>query len=333
MQKIFRDESPAGARLPWDWDALANQADLFECLETPHRWSEGCSELGRWTLSARRTLQNRGVLDLRRNLPPSVTVIEGENQARSHSQYQLRRGTPVYSFEEGADSLLILTRRNVIARSFRGLFNRRIPLWEGHQRPALETLVDAVIRSAGDVTAVADATAAFLQEVAIGLGDSAFGRRFRQEARERCAKSCRGKPAVIQELARFIVKEPDHRGVSRMLQRLADLRDAFDGAAVDHAVEYWDATRLGNFETADGGYTEITNRRAYSRPRPRPKAISTIHKAKGLQVESVILMPCDADTFPDRPDARCLLYVALSRATSRLMLVVSRDNPSPLLAP
>ncbi|OYW34699.1 MAG: hypothetical protein B7Z41_01370 [Rhizobiales bacterium 12-66-7] len=43
-----------------------------------------------------------------------------------------------------------------------------------------------------------------------------------------------------------------------------------------------------------------------------------------------MVMPCDATTFSDREDARCLLYVALSRAKERLMLVVSRTNPSPL---
>jgi superfamily I DNA/RNA helicase len=49
-----------------------------------------------------------------------------------------------------------------------------------------------------------------------------------------------------------------------------------------------------------------------------------------LECGNVVVMPCDATTFPDREDARCLLYVALSRAKERLMLVVSRTNPSPL---
>lgn len=75
----------------------------------------------------------------------------------------------------------------------------------------------------------------------------------------------------------------------------------------------------------------MTHRRIYSRPKPPEKAISTIHKAKGLECDSVIVMPCDARTFPDKLDARCLLYVALSRTKSRLLLVVSRINPSPIL--
>lgn len=54
-------------------------------------------------------------------------------------------------------------------------------------------------------------------------------------------------------------------------------------------------------------------------------------QSKRVECESVIVMSCDAKTFPDKPDARCLLYVALSRAKSRLMLVVSREEPSPLL--
>ena len=66
------------------------------------------------------------------------------------------------------------------------------------------------------------------------------------------------------------------------------------------------------------------------RPKPPARAISTIHKAKGLECDSVIVMPCDAKTFPDKADARCLLYVALSRPKRRLALVMSKDNPSPL---
>jgi ATP-dependent exoDNAse (exonuclease V) beta subunit len=41
-------------------------------------------------------------------------------------------------------------------------------------------------------------------------------------------------------------------------------------------------------------------------------------------------MPCDTTTFPDKLEARCLLYVALSRAKKRLMLVVSPTKRTPL---
>jgi hypothetical protein len=44
----------------------------------------------------------------------------------------------------------------------------------------------------------------------------------------------------------------------------------------------------------------------------------------------VIVMPCDAKSFPDAALSRCLLYVAISRASDRLMLVIPPSNPSPL---
>jgi DNA helicase-2/ATP-dependent DNA helicase PcrA len=119
-----------------------------------------------------------------------------------------------------------------------------------------------------------------------------------------------------------------------MLRRLSAFKDvdaAFAAIEMDHHKEFWDAVRLGDFEDADTGLAEITHRRTYARPKPPAKAISTIHKAKGLECDSVIVVPCDGQTFPDKPDARCLLYVALSRAKKRLLLVLSREHPSPLV--
>ena len=71
---------------------------------------------------------------------------------------------------------------------------------------------------------------------------------------------------------------------------------------MDCHKEFWEAVRLGSFEDLDTGLAEITHRRIYSRPKPPDKAISTIHKAKGLECGSAIVMHCDARTFPDRPD-------------------------------
>jgi DNA helicase-2/ATP-dependent DNA helicase PcrA len=62
------------------------------------------------------------------------------------------------------------------------------------------------------------------------------------------------------------------------------------------------------------------------------KAISTVHKAKGLECDGVLIMPCDAQHFGDSLAARCRLYVAMSRAKRSLTFVVSRQKPSPLIA-
>ena len=116
-----------------------------------------------------------------------------------------------------------------------------------------------------------------------------------------------------------------------MFHRLQDNNDpVFSSLEFDNYREFKEAIRLGNFPDAETGFAEITHHRTYARPKPPAKAISTIHKAKGLECDSVLLMPCDAKTFPAKDDARCLLYVALSRAKKRLMLVLSKENPSPL---
>ena len=119
-----------------------------------------------------------------------------------------------------------------------------------------------------------------------------------------------------------------------MLRRLSELTSRnphFADVKIDCHREFWEATCLGDYDSAENGFAEITHRRVYSRPKPPERAISTIHKAKGLECESVIVMPCDGRTFPDKDEARCLLYVALSRAKNHLMFVVSRSSPSPLL--
>jgi DNA helicase-2/ATP-dependent DNA helicase PcrA len=261
--------------------------------------------------------------------------VFAENQAQKILDYQLsstdRR--PIDAFERGQSSLLILTHFNDTARSLRGFFNRRVLLWEGHTRSSLEQLVNVITANPPDRVALAQAIVAFMGRVGKGFSPSAFGDRLIREAREGCATPCRGKPATIQELANFLVLECDHRGVAKLLRRLSDLKETdsgFSSIELDCHKEFWDAIHLGNFESVDTGLAEITHRRTYMRPKPPEKAISIIHKAKGLECESVILMPCDARNFPDKPDARCLLYVALSRAKSSLMLVVSRRSPSPL---
>lgn len=118
-----------------------------------------------------------------------------------------------------------------------------------------------------------------------------------------------------------------------MLRRLSEFKDqqaAFKDIEIDHQKEFWEAIRLGGYESSDVGLAEITHRRTYTRPSPPVRAISTIHKAKGLECESVVMMLCDARTSVTRrtPAACCtLLWVG----NARLQLVVSRANPSPLL--
>lgn len=337
MQRIFRDKGIDGSSPPCDWSVLCGRAQAFESLDHPYRWDDGSPDLGRWTLSARELLKNGGRIDLRRDLPSSVRVVFAENKAQGNLDYRLDPADrkPVDAFQAARSSLLILTRHNETARALRAGFGRRIPLWEGHTRLGLEKLVERLVTVPGERAPLAKAIITFMADVGKGFSPSAFGNAFEAEVADGCTKSQTGKRALIQELAKFVVDDPSHVGVSRMLHRLLDLKASghsiLGDVEVDCLREFREAARLGEFETADAGFVEITRRRAYVLAKPPSRAISTIHKAKGLECASVIVMPCDNKTFPEKQDARCLLYVALSRAKSRLMLVVSRKNPSPLL--
>ena len=79
------------------------------------------------------------------------------------------------------------------------------------------------------------------------------------------------------------------------------------------------------------GATEIARRRAWNQGEMPNRVISTVHKAKGLESDRVVILPVDAKHFRDSEKDRCVLYVALSRAKKSLTLVVPHDEPSPLL--
>jgi superfamily I DNA/RNA helicase len=60
--------------------------------------------------------------------------------------------------------------------------------------------------------------------------------------------------------------------------------------------------------------------------------VSTIHKAKGLEFENVLIGNFSAAHFGDDELSRKLAYVALSRAQRAITILVPGNNPSPLLA-
>ena len=71
-------------------------------------------------------------------------------------------------------------------------------------------------------------------------------------------------------------------------------------------------------------------------PRARGIAVMTIHAAKGLDFKAVFIPGLDRGIIPwsgsdDREEERRLLYVAMTRATDRLILTNKSKSPSPFL--
>jgi DNA helicase-2/ATP-dependent DNA helicase PcrA len=331
MQSIFPKKAEFEAVVK-QWTDLCEGAEVVDKLEVGHRWRETAPALGEWIQDARKKLKDGDTVDLRGRLPAGLFVFRADNQA---SGYRLDADERVYvdAFLEGRQPALILAAQNRTVRSLRGVFNRRFPVWEGHTRDALDTLVHEVNRYSGNPRKIAEAALKFLGGVAIGFTSSLDGKILIAEVASGCVKARRHKPGIIQDLARLLLKSPDHRGVAAVLENLERLSredERFNGIKIDHTLEYHEAIQLAAFATVDLGHAELARRRTFARPRPPPKAISTVHKAKGLECDRVLVLPCDAGHFADRAHHRCLLYVALSRPVRQLALVVPMNKPSPL---
>lgn len=334
MQMIFTGTQAQTAAAEQRWMDLKAVANRFEELDQPHRWANIQPELGAWILAARATLRDGGKIDLTGNLPAGLTIHVAENSSPQRTGFRVTaQESPAIYARANAPSLLVLTGQNDRVIALRAFFNRRLPIWEGHVRDGLSTLTAHCEAHQGNAEALARGTVTFMGAVASGFSPTAFGNRFVLEAQQGCAKPCNGKPQHLQAMARHIVECPDHRGVARALDHLRGLaanEATFADVRVHHGREFAEAIQLGLFEDADDGFAEIARRRTHARPQLPMKAISTIHKAKGLEFENVMVLPCDADNFSNTKASRARLYVALSRATRSLMLVVSKEKPGPL---
>jgi hypothetical protein len=335
MQSIYTDNAGMAAHRQ-RWKNLQCGADLHESLDTPHRWCRaGAPALGKWILEARETLRSGGRIDLRGTLPAGLTIVSADNQAQRFGQYQLSPGDrkPLDTLVKHSSPLLLLTAQNATARGLRAFFNRRIPLWEGHTREALATLVASIGEAAGNSVHLAQAIVTFLEEVAVGLSPSAFGDAFKGEVASGCTARRRDKPAKIQQLSRLLLDNPSHVGVATVLRQLETLiayDPAFSDVKLDSRREFYEAMRLHEFADCEDGFSEISRRRTFARPSPPDQAISTVHKAKGLESDHAAVIPCDARHFDNGFKARCLLYVAMSRPRKSLTLVIPAVGPSPL---
>lgn len=332
MQGIYARGRAADEALA-RWEGIKTDAALAE-LCTPHRWRDGTPALGAWVLRARDALKNGQAIDLTGALPQGLNILHADNAAvgRGYRLENAERASIDRVMGAGMQ-MLILTPQKDMTEALAAFWNRTIPIWEGHTRPALDDLITAVEESTGDAVAVARAMVAFMGRVAVGFSPSSHGDRLVREVGEGCTRAARGKPARLQQLGRFIIDEPNHVGVAKCLTQLSRFRQdgvsGFQTVNIDYRREYRDAIRLGEFQDAHDGLAEINRRRSFARPMPPARAISTIHKAKGLQCDNALILPCD-NRFSSTYYSRCRLYVAISRAKRSLTLVLSRDNPCPL---
>lgn len=336
MQIIYGGAGAQTSAAVKRWEGLKSEGG-WGSLTNPHRWRSGSMELGEWVLAAREALASGKAIDLTGKLPTGLTVLHAANSARLPRKAITmaaddRRQLSTIARE--SSQLFVLTVGNERVDHLNAFFNRSVRIWEGHGREALSSLVRSVEDSSGTPSGIVEALLSFVDGTCTGFTASMHGRRLRQEVQDGCSKPGRGLPAHLQAIGRFILDEPNHRGLSRSLTLLrghiTSKTPGFANVSIDLKSEFQDAVKLGNYASAGEGLIEITRRRTFSHPHPPAKCISTIHKAKGLECDDALIMMCDKQSFSNTDYKRRLLYVGLSRAMKNLTLVICRDEPSPL---
>lgn len=338
MQSIYQTNAKEAGCHRTRWEQLVANA-VHDELDHPHRWTkdeDGCAELGKWVLSARQSLLANEKLDLTSNLPPSVKVIIAENTSRHPRGYQVGESQRrcLNNHLNDHDELFALASSNDLVRALRSFWNRRIPIWEGHTREALSVLLTDMQCVDGEAIKAGKALTRFMSSIAKGFSASSHGNTLNAEIECGCATARRGKPGNIQVIAKMLLGEPNHVGISNAIavidQLIANSEAGFTDVKIDLKREFSEAQKLAQYENASQGYAEITVRRRLMRPKPQQKTLSTVHKAKGLECGNAMIMHCDSSSFGDTIYGRCKLYVALSRAKSSLAIVVPETNASPL---
>jgi hypothetical protein len=336
LQRLYTGKTEAAAKKDAQrWDGLKARGKFAE-LEKPHRWADGSPELGEWILEARRALLAGKPIDLTGSLPSGLTIVRADNTSPVRLQYQLswgdRQAINSVMFADGP--LMAMAINNEQVRAVNAAFGRRLRVWEGQTREALAELVEAAGTSKGNAAEIGKALIAFVNSFSAGFSMTTHGDRLLREIDEGCAKSVRGKPLLIQNIAKAIQEQPDHKGLASAL-RLIDTYVAgslagFTEVKIDHKTEFAEAIRLGQFTTVEEGALELSRRRTHLRRLPPARTISTIHKAKGHECQNALVIPCDSQ-FSGSYYSKCRIYVALSRASHRLTLVIPRSKASNLI--
>jgi DNA helicase-2/ATP-dependent DNA helicase PcrA len=318
------------------WNALKDHAAFGE-LETPHRWRETNPDLGKWILSVRESLKEEKPIDLRIRLPRGVKVKFAENGSLIPAKYQLKpeNWKDLNALLNEDKQMLLIAGINTTIESLRGTFRPRFPIWEGHTRKYLEKFIEALDDGAVSLDAKASAFVDCLKSLLVGFCGGRYGDRLIKEVRAP-SDTPRGQiPPQLKVMAEFIRAYPNHVGFSKAAEHLKGLiiqnAEGFSGLHIDYQRELDDLIKLKGYKDPLTGFAEISQRRSRAYPKPPRKALSTVHKSKGLEAEYVVVFACDGAHFPGTRVKRNLLYVALSRATESVTIITSRNNRSLLV--
>lgn len=299
-------------------------------LKTPWRWRNNPS-MAKFLVEAREALLAGAPIDLRA-APGCVTVRRWEGPVPTR-------------FEEGhapecLDAVrscarvgaVIITHHNPHALGLR----RKLPglgiYHEGADHEPARKVLEAVVAAQGDPQTLAGLLVSAMHRWGVGMT---------KPYREQVAQICQpegvvtGTKVKILPLARLCERLYESPTTDEWLQCL---RRILEG---QHGVESWRVLRTDPIyllaslrPRPEDDPVALLHGQARARDAIRSapqKGFMTIHKAKGLEFDAVVLPYCAGSLFSEDLPSRRRMYVAISRAQSRLHLLVPNDDPTPLL--
>lgn len=329
MQAIY-DAAEGTAQV--DWHVLEASADEVVTLDTPHRWTDA-PELGAWLRGARDALEAGESIPLD-NLPESVTVdTRPEMECAGFGAGDPRQLSPiVHNFLRftANRSVAVLSHRRKLAERLPGISGGRLPINEGSDYEPAFAAARTLANSLGDAPSCARVLLKLVQQSSKGLNQarhSNLERRFHIEGVDlRRAKQ----NECLLKAFKPLWHRPDLEGVATTAVCLleASYPDWME-LRKPQSLHVLARMRVGtgiDIRDAVAGAVKAHKLRA-----AKPwRCASTVHKAKGLEFDDVLLINASAQHFPDTEYGRKLAYVALTRATHRLCVVVPGMAPSPL---
>ncbi len=307
-----------------DWDKLWEEADDKAYLEEPHRWRDA-RELGEWIMACRSALKAGNPISLRE--APRTVLVSSHTGLAGREKFQ-DFGTAsniIHGFLNGApNSAAILTFVGNMVRTIAQVGSWRAPINEGARLEELDKLIQAMEVHAGKAEGLAHAFLDFLRAIGTGLAEPMLS-----GLRGRLGPAINRQRAGSNQIAwlnclEAIYARPDHRGVATAMRAIRDAPPR--GYRIRLHDHVW---ALCSFGCTDDprGFQSVLGRIRRQRRWP-PQMVSTIHKAKGLDFDHVLLCPVDRHQYPDGDLGARLLYVALSRARLSIRLAVATDTPT-----
>lgn len=336
--RIFGDPMQAiygfGDETLVDWESVADAADQRTALEDPQRWPE-TPELGAWILATRKALRSGQCLPLD-SAPACVRVIaiddlDDMRNPRSNRVPPEIIGPLTNRLRDLDGSTVVLARNKAHVRGLLSAARTSLVVQEGGDFTGAYAALAAAEASVGDPRALANAAIELVSSTCRGVTAAFRGQLAASLLPDRLERGARRSIAPLLDALEPLYATPDIPTWCRAIAQV--LRRPPDWLKVDLPASLRVLARLRPHEdeTPREALESAIRHRHDAATIPR-RCASTIHKAKGQEFDHVIVAHCSATPFPDDPEARRLLYVALSRARRSITILASGRAPSPLLS-